>query len=168
MTYLPGLLIALVAFWFALSGETSPLFLMLAALSVLLTLWLCARLRIIDRNASPYHRLPQLLVYGAWLLVEIVKANIAVIRRILGPSHAIDPVMVNVTTSARTDLGKALFANSITLTPGTVTVDVDGDRLKVHALVRETSGAPSFAPMDRKAAAAADGARAAGAAGGKS
>lgn len=168
MTYLPGLLIALAAFWFALSGETSPLFLMLAALSVLLTLLLSARLKVIDRNSSPYHRLPQILLYDAWLLVEIVKANVAVIRRILGPSHAIDPAMVNVTTSARTDLGKALFANSITLTPGTVTVDVDGDGLKVHALVREASGVASFAPMDRKAAAAADGGHTAGVAGGKS
>ena len=157
MTYLPGLILALAAFWFALSGETAPLFLMLGALSVLLTLWLVARLKIIDRDASPYHRAPNMLVYGGWLLVEIVKANLAVIRRILGPTHAIDPVMVNVTTTARTNLGKALFANSITLTPGTVTVDVDGDRLKVHALVRETSTAQSFAPMDRKAASAADG-----------
>lgn len=156
MAYLPGLLIALAAFWFALSGETSPLFLMLATVSVLLVLWLCARLRIIDRNASPYHRLPQMLLYGVWLLGEIVKSNIAVIRKIVGPTHAIDPVMVNVSTSAKTDLGKAVFANSITLTPGTVTVDVDGDRLKVHALVRESSSAASFAPMDRKAASAAD------------
>lgn len=157
MAYLPGLLIALVVFWFALSGETSPLFLFLGAVSVLLALWLAARLRIIDRDASPYHRAPNMLVYGGWLMVEIVKANIAVIRKIIGPSHAIDPVVVNVTTTASTDLGKAMFANSITLTPGTVTVDVDGDKLVVHALVRETSPASSFADMDRKAAAAADG-----------
>ncbi|MDP3492825.1 MAG: Na+/H+ antiporter subunit E [Hyphomonadaceae bacterium] len=157
MIYIPGLLLALATFWFALSGETSPLFLMLGVLSVLLTLWLVARLKIIDRDSSPYHRAPNMLLYCGWLLVEIVKANAAVIRRIIGPSHAIDPVMVNVTTTARTDLGRALFANSITLTPGTVTVDVDGDKLKVHALVRETSAATSFAPMDRKAASAADG-----------
>jgi multicomponent Na+:H+ antiporter subunit E len=164
MRYLPGLLIALAAFWFALSGETSPLFLILAAISVLLVLWLSARLKVIDRNASPYHRLPQILLYGVWLLGQIIKSNVAVVRKIVGPSHALDPVMVTVPTSARTDFGKALFANSITLTPGTVTVDVDGDRLKVHALVRESSGASSFAPMDRKAAAAADGWRAARAA----
>jgi len=155
--YLPGLILALAAFWFALSGETAPLFLMLGALSLLLTLWLIARLKLIDRDASPYHRAPHMLVYGGWLLIEIVKANAAVIRRILGPTHAIDPVMVNVPTTARTKLGRALFANSITLTPGTVTVDVDGDQLKVHALVRETSTAQSFAQMDRKVAAAADG-----------
>lgn len=157
MIYLPGLILALAAFWFTLSGETAPLFLVLGALSLVLVLWLAARLRIIDRDASPYHRIVQMLVYLGWLLVEIVKANVAVIARIVGPGHAIDPVMVNLKTSARTDLGKALFANSITLTPGTVTVDVEGDALKVHALVREASTPPSFADMDRKAAAAADG-----------
>jgi multicomponent Na+:H+ antiporter subunit E len=157
MSYLPGLVVALVAFWFLLSGETAPLFLGLGALSVILSLALAARLRIIDRDASPYHRIVQLMLYLGWLLVEIVKANVAVIARIVGPRHAIDPVMVNLRTTARTDLGKSLFANSITLTPGTVTVDIDGDALKVHALVREASPVASFAAMDRKAASAADG-----------
>jgi multicomponent Na+:H+ antiporter subunit E len=156
MIYIPGLVIALAAFWFALSGETAPLFLMLGVVSVGLVLWLVVRLKLIDRDASPYHRAPNLLLYGGWLLVEIVKSNIAVVRRIVGPVNAIDPVMVNVMTTARTDLGRAMFANSITLTPGTVTVDVDGRKLTVHALVRETSAVASFAPMDRKAAAAAD------------
>jgi multicomponent Na+:H+ antiporter subunit E len=157
MRYLPGLLLALAAFWFLLSGETAPLFLGLAAVSVILVLALSARLGIIGRDASPYHRIVQLLAYFGWLFVAIVKSNIAVIARILGPSHALDPVMVTLTASARTDFGKALFANSITLTPGTVTVDVDGDGLKVHALVRENAPAAAFADMDRKAARAADG-----------
>ena len=70
MAYLPGLLLALAVFWFALSGETSPLFLFLGAISVLLALWLAARLKIIDRDASPYYRIPQMLTYGGWLMVE--------------------------------------------------------------------------------------------------
>jgi multicomponent Na+:H+ antiporter subunit E len=168
MTYVPGLLIALAAFWFALSGETAPLFLMLGGLSVVLALWLAARLKIIGREASPYHRIVQLVVYFGWLAVEIVKSNVAVIARIVGPQHAIDPVMVNLKASARTDLGRALFANSITLTPGTVTVDVDGQALVVHALVRETAPAHAFAEMDRRAAAAADGPAADAARAGKS
>ena len=159
MTYLPGLLIALAAFWFAMSGQTSPFFLALAGLAVLLTLVLSARLKIIGRDASFYHRIPQMLLYAIWLLGQIVKANVAVIARVLGPRHAIDPAMVAVRTKARTELGKALFANSITLTPGTVTVDVDGDALKVHALVRETATPASFETMDRRASAAADGAK---------
>lgn len=157
MAYAFGLLVALAAFWFALSGETSPFFLGLSAVAVLAALWLSARLKLIDREASPYHRAPQLLVYLAWLIGQIVKANIAVISRVLGPKHAIDPAMVEVETSAHSRLGTALFANSITLTPGTVTVDVDKRKLKVHALVRENASVESFAPMDRKAARAADG-----------
>jgi multicomponent Na+:H+ antiporter subunit E len=159
MSYLPGLLLALAAFWFGLSGQTSPFFLGLAGVSVLLTLILAARLKIIGRDASPYHRIPQMLFYAVWLLGQIVKSNITVIARVLGPRHAIDPAMVPVKTQARSDLGKALFANSITLTPGTVTVDVDGDELKVHALVRENAAPASFEPMDRRAAAAAGAAK---------
>lgn len=159
MTYLPGLLVALTAFWFALSGLTSPYFLVLAVVAVMLTLWLSARLGIIGREASPYHRVLVMLPYAAWLLGQIVKSNIGVIARVVGPRHAIDPAMVSVRTKARTELGKALFANSITLTPGTVTVDVDGDELKVHALVRENAMPASFEPMDRRAARAADGAK---------
>ncbi|MDP3736262.1 MAG: Na+/H+ antiporter subunit E [Hyphomonadaceae bacterium] len=168
MIYLPGLLVALAALWFALSGETAPMFLALGALSVLVTLWLAARLRIIDRDASPYHRLVQLALYLVWLMGQIVKANIAVIAKVLGPRHAIDPALVRLKTSAKTDLGRALFANSITLTPGTVTVDIEGDLLVVHALVREAATVHSFSPMDRHAAKAADGGHAAKAAhGGK-
>jgi len=157
MAYLPGLLAALAALWFALSGETAPLYLMLGGLSVILALWLAAQLRIISRDASPYHRILQLVFYLAGLLVQIARANIAVIGRILGPRHAIDPQLVRLRTTARTDLGKALFANSITLTPGTVTVDVVGDRLVVHALVGEASRPSTFVSMDRSAAGAADG-----------
>jgi multicomponent Na+:H+ antiporter subunit E len=159
MSYLAGLLIALTVFWFALSGLTSPYFLVLAVVAVLLALWLSARLGVIGRDASPYHRLPLLLPYVVWLLGQIVKSNIAVIARVVGQRSAIDPAMVSIKTKARTDLGKALFANSITLTPGTVTVDVDGDTLKVHALVRENATPASFDQIDRRAARAADGAK---------
>lgn len=157
MIYLPGLVAALAAFWFALSGQTAPLFIALGVASLLVVLALSVRLKIIDRDASPYHRAPQLALYLGWLLVEIVKANIAVIVKIVAPKHAIDPVIVRMRTTARTDLGKALFANSITLTPGTVTVDVEGDRLVVHALVRENAHPSGFAQMDAKAARTADG-----------
>lgn len=156
MTYLPGLVMALALLWFGLSGETSPFFLGLSVIAILLTLLLSARLKVIGRDASPYHRAPQLLLYMGWLVVEIVKANVAVIMRVLGPRHAIDPAVVRLRTRARTDLGKALFANSITLTPGTVSVDVDGDKVLVHALVRENASVASFELMDRRAARAAD------------
>ncbi len=159
MIYLPGLVLALAAFWFTLSGQASPFFVALGVVSLLLTLWLAARLRIIDRDSSPYHRLPQMVIYLIWLIVEIIKSNITVIARVLGPRHAIDPAVVRLQTRARTDLGKALFANSITLTPGTVAFDVEDDKVLVHALVREKASVAAFDPMDRRAAAAADSSR---------
>jgi len=156
MMYLPGLLIGLAVLWFGLSGQTSPFFLGLAAISILLTVLLCVRLKLLGRDASPYHRVVQLTLYTGWLIVQIVKSNIAVIARVLGPRHAIDPALVRLRTQAQTSLGRTLFANSITLTPGTVTVEVDGDKVLVHALVRENASVASFEPMDRRAARAAD------------
>ena len=153
MTYLPGLALALAAFWFALSQQTAPFFLALGGLSVLLTLWLVGRLRILDRDASPYHRIAQLLFYLLWLIGQIVRANLSVIARVLG--GRIDPAIVRIRTNARTDLGKALFANAITLTPGTVTVDVNGERVVVHALVAKSASVQSFDGNDRVSSAAA-------------
>jgi multicomponent Na+:H+ antiporter subunit E len=157
MTYLPGLVLALAALWFSLSGQTAPLFLGLGVVSVILTVWLVVRLHILDRDASPYHRFAQLLIYLVWLIFQIVRANLSVIARVLGPRSAIDPAIVRVRTNARTDLGKTLFANAITLTPGTVTVDVNGDRVVVHALVSRNAAIDAFDSIDRIASAAADG-----------
>jgi multicomponent Na+:H+ antiporter subunit E len=154
MTYLPGLVLALAAFWFALSGETAPFFLGLGVLSVLLTLWLVGRLRILDRDASPYHRFAQLLIYLIWLIGQIVRANLSVIARVLG--GGIDPAIVRIRTNARTDLGRTLFANAITLTPGTVTVDINGDKVVVHALVAKNASVHSFDANDRVSSIAAD------------
>ena len=157
MTYVPGLAVALAVLWFVLSGETAAQFLILGGISVLIVLWLAARLGVIGREAAPYYRFFQLFLYLIGLIGRIIVSNIQVVIKILGPRSAIDPVMVKVDTCARTDLGKALFANSITLTPGTVTVDNEGSRLLVHALVRESSPPSSFAAMDRGSARAADG-----------
>ena len=155
MTYLPGLVLALAALWFALSQRSAPFFLALGALSVLLVLWLAAGFRILDRDASPYHRFAQLLIYLVWLIGQIIRANISVVARVLGAGR-IDPAIVRIRTNARTDLGKALFANAITLTPGTVTVDVSGDKVVVHALVAKNASARSFDGGDRVASIAAD------------
>ena len=65
-------------------------------------------------------------------LVALFKANLDMARRVLSPSLPIEPAMVEVRTSLKSDLGKLLLANSITLTPGTLTLDVIDDRLLVH------------------------------------
>ncbi len=158
MIYLPGLALALAALWFALSGETGVLFLFFGLLSVLASIWLAARLEIIDRDASPWHRLPSLLLYHFWLLWQIIKSNIEVIASVLNPTKAVDPGTVDLDLSCRSDLAKTTFANSITLTPGTVTIDIDKGVMTVHALNKTNATPQSFAQMERLASRASDGA----------
>ena len=68
------------------------------------------------------------------LLKEIVLANLSVARMILTRRETVEPVLVHVRTALKTDMAKALLANAITLTPGTITVSVTGQRLLVHCL----------------------------------
>lgn len=72
------------------------------------------------------------VLYLATLLVALLRANLDMARRVLTPSLPIRPVMVRVNTSLRSDLGRLVLANSITLTPGTLSVDVEDDTLLVH------------------------------------
>ena len=84
-------------------------------------------------------RLPRLLRYYGLLVVEIVKANIAVIKLILNPKKEIRPCLVSFEGKARTQWGKAALADSITLTPGTISVSLEGNRYVVHCLDEEFS-----------------------------
>jgi multicomponent Na+:H+ antiporter subunit E len=73
-----------------------------------------------------------LLFYLGTLLVALLRANADLARRVLTPSLPIRPAMVQIRTGLRSDLGRLVLANSITLTPGTLSVDVDDDTLTVH------------------------------------
>jgi multicomponent Na+:H+ antiporter subunit E len=84
------------------------------------------------------------------LSVEIVKSSFDVARRVLSPSMPISPTVFEVDTSQHTMVGRVVYANSITLTPGTVTLDVQGDRLRVHALSRDTIDYLLSGEMDRR------------------
>ena len=71
------------------------------------------------------------------LAVEIVNANIAVAKLVLNPTMKIQPHIFTHKTKLKSDVLKVLFANSITLTPGTLTIDIIGDELVIHALTNE-------------------------------
>ena len=158
MGYLAGLLAALIVFWLAMSGLMKPLLLALGAVSVAITMFLALRLDVVDRQSAPYLRWPVFIGYWFWLMGEIVKANWRVIRACLKADLDINPALVKVKTRCNSDLAKTTFANSITLTPGTVTLSVEGDKLLVHALYEEDAEPGAFDEMDRRAAAAAEGA----------
>ena len=140
-----------------MSGHYTPLILSLGTASILVTLVLCYRLDIIDRDGAPYVRIIGFAMYFPWLMKEIVKANWTVIRACVRADLDINPALVKVKTVCKSDLAKVTFANSITLTPGTVTIEVEGDKMLVHALYEEGAQPEAFDEMDRRSARAAEG-----------
>lgn len=160
MGYFVGVFLAVVVFWAAMSGMTKTLIVAMGAASIVITMILAQRLGVIDRESSPYLRMPVFLAYWSWLIVEIVKANWRVIRACLKAELDINPALVKVKTTCQSDLAKTTFANSITLTPGTVTLSIEGDKMLVHALYEEDADPSAFTDMDRRSARAADGAAA--------
>ena len=124
-------------FWFVLSGHTEALLIAFGIASTGLTIYLSKRMNIIDGESYPFRLGFSLVRYNLYLAKEIFIANIDVIKRILSPSVAINPQVTELPASQRSDLSKVIYANSITLTPGTVTLELAGDKLKIHALSHE-------------------------------
>jgi multicomponent Na+:H+ antiporter subunit E len=135
--------------WWVLSGQTAPLLLAFGVLSVLGTVWLARRMEIVDHESHPVHLSAALSRYWLHLIREIVVSNVDVVRAIVSPRMPIEPHFLTVRTRQSTDLGKVILANSITLTPGTVTVDLRGDELLVHALTRSSGQAVEDGQLDR-------------------
>jgi len=144
-----SLAVFLGALWWLLSGQTKPLLLGFGVASIALVVWFSRRLEVVDHESHPVHLSARLARFWAVLLREITVSNIDVVRAILSPRLPIQPHFLRVRTRQTTDLGKVILANSITLTPGTVTVDVQGDVLLVHALTESSGQAVAEGQLDR-------------------
>ena len=136
--------------WLLWSGRTDPLLLGLGVLSCAFVLWLSLRMGVVDPESEPYELGARPLLYVPWLLFEIARANLHVARVILQPSLPIEPRLLRLRTSQHSDLGNAIYANSITLTPGTVTLDVRERGILVHALTRQSAEGLESGEMDRR------------------
>lgn len=145
-----NLTLFLFAVWLLLSGHYTPLLLFLGLLSTLLVVFLAARADLIDRETQPVLIRPTVLFYWIWLGREIIRSNIDVCRRIINPHMPISPRMIRVHATQRSDLGRVTYANSITLVPGTVTVDVEDDVFTVHALTQEAASDLQRGEMNRR------------------
>lgn len=138
MTFRYGVL--LFVFWLLLSGHFNPLLLGLGVASVLLTLFLMKRMDVIDHESYPVHLFSKFPVYLVYIFREIINANIDVIKRILTPGNlSISPQLVEIPLPQKTSMGRAIYANSITLTPGTVSVEITDEKIIVHALTKEAA-----------------------------
>ena len=124
----------LFGFWLLLSGHYTPLLIGFGVGSTVLVVYLAMRMDVVDHEGVPLHVGGRLWLYLPWLFKEIFVSNIEVARIILDPKLPISPIMVRFHGSQKTDLGRAIYANSITLTPGTITTAVYGTELEVHSL----------------------------------
>ena len=134
--------------WLLLSGHYDPLLLTLGVLSCITCLYVTWKAKFIDEEGLPLHLLIRLPIYTLWLFKEIIKANIDTAKIIIVNNP--DPQNFRVKSSQKTEAGKVTYANSITLTPGTVTTVLDGDILEVHALSSDMADDVKSGAMDKK------------------
>lgn len=142
-----ALVVILAAFWLVLSGRfTLPFFVMMVVAVATVVLMnperpFGGRAPGIPRGGQHWFRGGfALFRYFAWLLVSVLKANVDVARRILSPAMPIRPRFMRFRTDIQSDVGQVVMANTITLTPGTVTLDVQDGTFWVHALHPDTTG----------------------------
>ena len=146
-----GLALALFVLWLLLSGIFEPLLISLGIISSLFVAWLAHRMEVTDHEGFPIHLGPRAITYWPWLIWEIIKANIDVALIIIKPELKISPVLFRSPASQKTEVGQVTYANSITLTPGTITVAVHGNTVDVHALTTGAADEVISGRMDKRA-----------------
>jgi multicomponent Na+:H+ antiporter subunit E len=142
--------LALYVFWLLLSGYFTPFLMAAGAGCALAVVWFSRRMRVLDPEGLPIEQFPRSLPYWGWLLVEIVKSGWDVSRIIVDPRLPISPTLVRFKPGQQTAVGLVTHANSITLTPGTITVEADADTFLVHALTRAGAAGVVSGDMDRR------------------
>jgi multicomponent Na+:H+ antiporter subunit E len=145
-----SLALFLFAFWLALSGHYTPVLIFVGAACAILCALAARRMRTLDAEGHPIQLAIGGLTYLPWLIWEIAKSGWSVTKLILHPRLPVSPTMTVVQASQRTPVGVNVYANSITLTPGTITVGVQGNALTVHALTREGALDVEGGGMDRR------------------
>ncbi len=143
-----GLVLAIL--WMLLSGYFVPLLLGLGVASIVVVALISRRMDVVDHESQPMHLSWRIVFYWVWLLKEIMVSAIHVSGVILKGKMPIAPAMLDIKATQRSEMGNVIFANSITLTPGTVTVDMQKDKLLIHALTRDTADGLMTGDMDRR------------------
>jgi multicomponent Na+:H+ antiporter subunit E len=145
-----SLFAALYVFWLLLSGFFTPFFLLAGAGCALAVVWFARRMDVVDHEGHPIQLGLQALLYWPWLLKEIVKAAWDVSKIILHPQLPISPTLVRFKPTQKTDVGLVIHAQSITLTPGTITIEAGPNEFFVHGLTSSGAQAVVDSEMDRR------------------
>ncbi len=144
------LLIPLVAAWLLWSGLYKPLLLGLGIFSCVLTIYVKHRMEYFQTEVFALQFGRRLVGYWLWLAKEVVKSSLDVARIIVTPSLPISPEVVTIKASCEQPVDQATLANSITLTPGTLALDVYKGEITVHALTKAGADELRKGEMDRR------------------
>lgn len=151
MKHLFGLTLILASFWMINSGYFKPFLLQCGIVSVILTLYIVFRMKKQDSEEFPLI-MPTLRLPGYlfWMMRQIILSNIYVAKHVWCGKNSISPTLIKVKASQETEVGKVLYANSITMTPGTITLSVHDNILEVHALTKDNADSLKDGEMDRR------------------
>ena len=147
------LLLILTVSWLVWSGLYKPLLIGLGAFSCMLSVYLANRMGFFRHQKDLLSLIPRLPGYWLWLLKEIIVSSLEVAKLILKPSMPISPTVVVLTAENQTDVGQVIFGNSITLSPGTVTLDLHEGQILIHCLTSESAKELQKGEANRRAAA---------------
>jgi len=148
-----SLFFSLMLFWLLLSGFFTPFLLAAGVGSALAVVGFARRLDVLDHEGHPIHLGPKALVYWPWLLKEVAKSAWVVSKIILDPRLPISPTLVRFKPTQATDVGLVIHAQSITLTPGTITIEAQPHEFLVHGLTRDGAQGCVDSEMDRRVSA---------------
>ena len=145
-----SLSIILLLFWLLNSGHYNYLILALGAASIAIVVLIAHRMDVVDHESQTIHLSLEYPRFGLWLIKEIVVANLTVVKHIWLGNKTITPTVKVIKASQTTDVGKVIYANSITLTPGTVALGLVNDEIMVHALIQENIESLESGDMDSR------------------
>ncbi len=143
--------ITMFSFWILLSGEFTFILITSGIIASLIVAYLSHDIFIGKTDLkTEVGRVFRFFVYVPWLLWEIVLANVEIAYLVLNPKPLVDPQIVRFKPDLKTDLGVVTLANSITLTPGTVTVEANKEEFVIHAIWQKSAEGIISGEMQRK------------------
>lgn len=143
--------IGLFGLWLLLSGfYDNALLLGFGVFSCVVCVYVAARMEVVDHESIPLQLKLGIVGYLLWLTAEIGKANWAITKIILSPRMSLQQRLITVPAKQKTDVGRVTFANSITLTPGTITVETEAESFLVHALTNDAADHAALADMGNR------------------
>ena len=143
--------IAMFIFWILLSGEFTFILITSGVVASLITAYLSHDIFVGKADLkTETGRVFKFIVYIPWLLWEIILANVEIAYLVLNPKPLVDPQIVRFKNDLKTDLGIVTLAHSITLTPGTVTVEANREEFVIHAIWQKSADGIIGGEMQQK------------------